>query len=365
VVNNSGTVNQDALDFDGVSPWFNLEFTIVRPLTTFGKVENYQIAARNNITVKKGDVQIQRSETYLNVATAYYGFLTARDSRAMLDDAAEKIQAAKDLIEKWLEDDEGKAKQSDLFAMETGLALIERFQAEAVGFEKIAMAGLRMLTGVAKEVEIELADKRLKALPLPELGLQELQLAALKNRPEMSQVEAGLTARRALVEANKAEFYPNVYAGVGGRAAYSPEREITDLDVWDEYNTFGVTPVVGVKWDWYSGRQHAKVAQAQAELDALLEKKGFALQGIPFQVAEAYHHVQAHHQMVQRLYKGARSGRRWLISSYADFEAGVEDSDKVSSAFQGYLMAYGEYLQKVNDFNLHIAKLRIVTGEIK
>ena len=40
VVNADKTVNSDALDFDGVSPWFNLEFTIVRPLTTFGKIEH-------------------------------------------------------------------------------------------------------------------------------------------------------------------------------------------------------------------------------------------------------------------------------------------------------------------------------------
>ena len=54
-----------------------------------------------------------------------------------------------------------------------------------------------------------------------------------------------------------------------------------------------------------------------------------------------------------------------MIATYADFEAGVEQSDKVITAFLGYLQAYGDYLKTVNDYNLHVAQLRVVTGEIQ
>ena len=45
--------------------------------------------------------------------------------------------------------------------------------------------------------------------------------------------------------------------------------------------------------------------------------------------------VHAHHEMVEQLYAASRSGRRWMISSYADFEAGVEEAGKVITAFLG------------------------------
>ena len=32
-------VDSDALDFDGVSPWYNLQLSIIRPISTFGKVK--------------------------------------------------------------------------------------------------------------------------------------------------------------------------------------------------------------------------------------------------------------------------------------------------------------------------------------
>jgi outer membrane protein TolC len=180
----------------------------------------------------------------------------------------------------------------------------------------------------------------------------------------MAQVEAGLKARRALVAAKNADAYPNLYTGVGGSFAYSPERvQTSDVAVFDPFNHAGLTPVLGLKWDWHSGVQQAQVKQAQAELDALVEKKSFALQGIPFQVAEQFHSVHAKYEMVQQLYQAARSGRRWMLATYADFEAGVEESHKVMTALQTYILAYGDYIRVVNDYNLSVAQLKVVTGE--
>ena len=366
LLNEQGNFDASALDFDGVSPWYNLEFTVVHPLYTFGKIENYGEAARANIQVKEADVELQRGKTYIDVATAYHGFLTARDIRFLLEDSLEKVESAQVTAQEWLDEGKGEATQSDVFSLETGAAVIESYLAEARGLENIAMAGLRMLTGAADTIEIRLADKRAEPWPLPELDLPGFQLKALADRSEMKQVEQGLRARRALVQANKADAYPNIYAGFGGIFAYSPLREDTkDFAVYDPFNTAGATPVVGVKWDWYSGRQRAKVTQAQAELDALLETKAFAQQGIPFQVAELYYQVHLNHEKVQKLYKGSRSGRRWMITAFADFEAGVEDSDKLITAFQGYLLVYSDYLKSVNNYNVNIAKLRVATGEVK
>ena len=120
-----------------------------------------------------------------------------------------------------------------------------------------------------------------------------------------------------------------------------------------------------MKWEWWSGRQSGKVTQAKGEYEALVEKRAFAQKGIPFQVAEQYHQVHAYYTMVDSLYNASRSGRRWLLATVADFEAGVEEARNVMDAFQGYLLAYGDYLRVLNEYNLHVARLRVVTGEIK
>ena len=42
-----GRFDPNSLDFEGVGPWYNLDFTVVRPLYTYGKIENYSEAAKN------------------------------------------------------------------------------------------------------------------------------------------------------------------------------------------------------------------------------------------------------------------------------------------------------------------------------
>jgi outer membrane protein TolC len=357
-----GRFDPNSLDIEGIGPWYNLDFKVVRPLHTYGKVEHYSEAAKNNISIKEGDVRLEKAQVYLDVTRAYYGYLAAVDGKYMLQDALDKLSGALSLAERWAE--EGEGKQSDVFALQTGIGLVQRFNAEIVGMERIAMAALKMLLGVRSEDSIKLGDERLSPVDLPEMSLAQLQQKALTDRPEMGQVEAGLKARRALVAAKNSEAYPNVYAGVGGSFAYSPERvQTADVAVYDPFNHAGLTPVLGLKWDWHSGVQEAQVKQAKAELDALVEKKSFALQGIPFQVAEAFHTVQAKHEMVQQLYQAARSGRRWMITTYADFEAGVEDASEVMTALQAYVLVYGDYIKVVNDYNVSVAQLKVVTGE--
>ncbi|MDT8383361.1 MAG: TolC family protein [Gammaproteobacteria bacterium] len=359
-------IPDNAFDIDGLSPWYYVDFSFIKPLHTFGKIKHYSLAAAGNVQIKQGDVALQRGQTLLEVTRAYNGYLAARDTRLLLEDSLAKLESARELVQGWLDDGEGEAKQSDLYALQTGVALLQRYIAEATGFENIALAGLRMLTGVAPEDELELADKRLSPVELPRGELKALQAQALAQRPEIHQLAAGLQARREWMLAKKSESNPNLYTGVAGVISYSPLREdLSNVSAYDPFNSAGATPILGLKWEWASGRQPAQVAQAQAEMESTLALKSFAQQGIPFQVAEQYHTVHAHHGMVQNLYEGSRSGRRWMISSYADFEAGVERADKVISAFLGYIQAYGDYLKTVNDYNLHVARLRVVTGEFK
>jgi outer membrane protein TolC len=359
-------IRKDIFDIKGVAPWYNLDFTVIKPLLTFGKVEHYTEAAQANVEVKKGDVVLQRAGVIHDVHRAYYGYLTAQDTRLLMEDVRARLAKAQELVQGWLDDGNGKTKQSDLFALQTANALVGRYIAEAQGYEKIALDGLRTLTGIGLGKELDLADKKLVPVDLPKESLKELQARALTQRAEVGQLDAGLAARRALVEAKKAESNPNVYAGVAGSIAYTPGREATqNTYFYDVFNHGALTPIIGIKWDWDSGRQPARVTQAQSELNALVEKNSFARQGIPFQVAEAYQKVQSYRAMVDELAQSSRAGRRWMISSYADFEAGLEESNKVMTAFQGYILAHADYLKTVNDYNMNVVQLRFVTGDLK
>lgn len=361
----SGCVpRDDTYDFDdGYSLWTSFTFSIIKPLTTFGQLENYQEAARQNIAIKQQDVILEKESIKLDVVKAYYGYLAARDSRYLLEDTLKRLQGALQLVNGWLEEDSGKAKLADRYAIEAGLGLLNRYMADARGLEAIAMEGLKLLTGVEAGETLELEDTRLRAEALPPESLEDWVDLALANRAEFKQVEAGLSALRALVEAKRAASKPVIFAGVAGTAAYSPQRDHLDNPhIHDPFNHVGVAPLVGLRWEWEADAQPARVAQEQAELDALLSKASFARKGIPFQVAEQYHSMQARYEGMQAMKDSAQSARRWMIATYTDFEAGLEEAEKILTAMQAYVLAYAEYVKIVNDYNNHVSKLKSVSG---
>lgn len=350
----------------GVSDWTFLQFNLVKPLYSFGKIERYSEAAQGNIDVKRTDVRVARATTIMDVKRAYFGYLAARDTRRLLEDLQGKVSEALKLTEKRLSEESGEVKKSDVYALQAGKGVINKYHAQALALERVSLNGLKVLTGVGLDGKLEIAEDSISALPKPSLSLAEYQSKAMAERPEFSQLDAGLRARRALVAAKKAEMYPNIYAGLVGSFAYASRRERLDNPyLYDPFNHAGVTPVVGLKWDVAFDVVPARVAHAQAELDALLYKNQYALAGIPFEVAESYAQVEAHYLAVQEMAEAAQAARRWMVATYADFNAGLERADKLAEAFRSYALTQAEYLRTVNDYNMHVAQLTKVTGDYK
>lgn len=349
---------------DGISPWWYLEFGLIKPLNTFGKVENYVIAAEKNIKLKEQDVRLQRGDTVYDVKRAYFGYLTARDSRLFLNDVADRIDGAIETVQTSLDDEDGNSTKSDLYALQSAQGLAQSYLKKAAALEQVAIQGLKVLVGVPLDSELDVADKGLRAVELPDLVLEKLTQKALSDRPEMNQLQNGIEAQNALIRAKKAMKRPNLYAGLVGALSYSPLRDRVDNPhIYDPFNDFGSTPVIGLQWQWEGGVQDARVKQAQAELGGIMEKSRFAQQGIPYQVSEAHAQVNAYYESSEELKRSAKAARRWMISLYTEFEAGLQPVDKLVSAFQAYVLTYSEYLQTVYAYNMQVAQLEKVTGD--
>ena len=361
-----GPLRTDGDEINGISDWTHLDFALIKPLYTFGKIEHYGEAARGNVDLKQGELKQSRTDTVYDTKRAYFGYLTARDTRVFLEDMQGRLNQTIASVERNLKEETGESRQSDLYALQTAKGLLAKYVHQARAVEKISLDGLKVLTGAGLKADLKVADERIEPVAFPQVDLVEFQSRALQDRPEMQQLEAGLRARRALVAAKKADRMPDVYAGVIGQFNYASQRERLDNPYLnDPFNGGGLTPVVGVKWDSVFGVASARVNQAQAELEALNHKKAFAVAGIPFEVGEAYANAQANHDAQRDLAEGAAAARRWMVASLADFSAGIESADKVADAIKSYVLAQTEYLRTVNDYNMNVAQLARLTGELK
>ncbi|NWG38915.1 MAG: TolC family protein [Hydrogenophilaceae bacterium] len=360
------TPRSDSNDWNGLSDWTHLEFALIKPLYTFGKIDEYGKAAQGNIEIKRGEVQQTKAETIFDTKRAYYGYLTSRDIRLFLEDMQGRLLQAISRAESALKEESGEVTLSDLYSLQTAKGLIGKYVHQAKAVETISLDGLKVLTGVGLKAPLSVADVKLEPVSFPSIELPDLQAKALSDRPEMQQLEAGLKSRRALLAARKAEIMPDIYAGVVGTYSYASQRDkLENPHVYDPFNGGGLTPVLGVKWDAVFDVASARVSQAQAELEALNQKRLFALAGIPFEVGEAYANARANYEAQKELAEGAASARRWVIASLADFSAGLEKGDRLAEAIKSYVLAQTEYLRTVNDFNMNVAQLSKLTGEQK
>jgi outer membrane protein TolC len=355
----------DGDKYNGLSDWSHLDFALIRPLFTFGKIEHYGDAARGNVDLRRGELDQTRGDTVYDTKRAYFGYLTARDIRVFLEDVQGRLDQSIASVKRNLEEETGESKQSELYALQTAKGTLAKYVHQAGAIEKISLDGLKVLTGTGLKGELQVADERIEPVAFPPVELADLQARALQDRPEMQQLEAGLRARRALVAAKKADRMPDVYAGVIGQYNYASRREQLDNPYLnDPFNGGGLTPVIGVKWDSVLGVASARVNQAQAELEALNHKKAFAVAGIPYEVSEAYTNARANFDSQRDLAQGAAAARRWMVATLADFSAGLESADKVADAMKNYVLVQTEYLRTVNDYNMNVAQLARLTGEL-
>ncbi|MGD9888436.1 MAG: TolC family protein [Halothiobacillaceae bacterium] len=360
------TLRDDGGKFnDGISVLAGLQFALVQPLYTFGKVENYSKAAKENIQVREGDVRLTRAQTQLDVRRAYYGYLTARDTRVFLVDLMSKVDSVIAGIEK--RKSSGKTvSEGNFYALQAVRGLVGRYLAQAKAIEAVSMDGLKTLVGVPLSGSLEVSDAHIEPVALPEGSVDELVKTALVQREEMAQVEAGMTALRAMVKARRAEMYPNVYAAVVGGAAVAPGRDTLDNPyIFDNFNHVYAAPVLGLAWNVQPGLVNAQTRQAEADLREVTEKANFARIGIPFQVAEAYHRSKGGAEAVQQLKEGFIAGRRWFTTVFMDSEASTGDVSLLVEAFRTYTTMYGDYLLGINDYNMQVAQLRHALGEWK
>lgn len=359
------SIRDDRYSFaQGITAWTYLDMKIAKPIATFGKLKNFEIAARENIAIKDQDVRLQRGASAMDVKKAWYGYLAATDTEAFLKDIKKRIVSARKQVSDWLEQGKGDVARSDLYALKSAEGLIQSYILQAQSLRRVAMQGLRMLIDWQGKEDPELEDRRLVPLEVTARPLDDLQAEALSNRPEMEQVKRGLKAMRHFVEGRRAMNRPDLFVGGIVFLSYSPGRERLDNPfIYDPFNDYGATPVIGLKWKWEKGVNDAKTEQARAELGALVEKAELARAGIPFQVTEAYTHVVNGAEAVRELAGSAKNARRWMISRLADFEAGLTSVDKVVTAFQAYVLTYTDYLKLVFNHNMQVAQLENVIGD--
>ncbi|MDD2901487.1 MAG: TolC family protein [Syntrophales bacterium] len=346
----------------GLNVFGRLDLTLTQPLYTFGKIAYRERAVAKYVKVKEAGVDLKRGEVILQVSEAYYGLVLAEQGKDAVKEARAYLKDTRERITRLLQINSPNVKETDRYRLAMYEGSVTKFAAQAEEGAKVAYKALKALIGYGPDQDFKVPPE----LPNPEAApgtLDQHIRTALELRPEFTQLKEGLVARQLLVDAARADQYPSFFAAVMGALAGAPGRETShDPYINDYFNTAYGFPVVGAKWHFDFGITKAKIKEAQAELQQLQHNERAALMGIPVEVAQAYGKVQENYKASQGLEKSYVNARRWLITSFSNFDMGLGKMEDIFQAFERYGTFRGDYLASLYEYNLATAKLQQATG---
>ncbi len=336
---------------------------LVQPLYTFGKLSNLREAASQGVQVERARVDEKRGDVVLRVKEAYYGLLLARELRGLLVEIKEQLDKALSKVERQLAASAPGVDEVDLHKLRTFAGELRKNQGEVERGQKLALSGLRTLLNLPPDQVIEPAASALEADPrVP--GPEAEQVAdALRLRPEMAQVEAGLRATQALVEVEQSNYYPQFFLAVEGAFARAGNRTFqTNPFVTDPTNTQYAVPLLGLKLDLDFGITAGKVRAAMAEHRKIQETRTVAERGIPFQVRKALLELAEARQSVAATEEAYTNAKKWLVAASSNFDLGVGEAKEVADALVAFARLRADNYRAIYNVNLALANLDHATG---
>ncbi len=361
-----GFIEKPDDDPGDMGPFGRLDFTIVQPLYTFGKISHRREAARYGVEVQRAAREKTRGAVILRIKELYFALLLAQQGKESAADLESFIEDARTRIQRLIKLGSTSADESDLYRLEAYAGEAKRFKAKAESGASLAYQALKRTIGLAPNQEFQLDVKELPRDTRALGDRQEYMQKALQQRPEFEQIEKGLEARRNLVEAAEADLYPSIFAAVIGSYAGAPNRERLDVPyIGDDFNHAKLGAVLGAKWHFDLGILEGKVSKARAEYERLLQTKEFAARNIPLEVLKYYQAAVENLNSFQASEKAAIAARKWIVVAFANFDMGVGQARDIFFAVERYGKNQGEFLLSLLNYHLALANLSYAVGEYR
>jgi len=361
----SPVVNTDASFNKRDLTWFtSADLLITQPLWTFGKISESMKAAAHGIEVDKAKKQQRAHEVALEVKKYYYGVLLARELKGVLSELQEYMTAGKKKVHELIEHEVPSGDEMDLYKIDAYAGAVNKFMEEALKGERLALAALKARMGLGDAIEIEVATERLVMENDPESDIESFIERGRLQRPEFRQLKEGLAARTALVDAAKANYYPDIFLAGVLSWAYADKRDRVDNPyISDRFQHAYGGVALGLKWHLDFGIIGAKVAAEQAQLNRLQSTSSYAEAFIPLQIRKAWLEMKEAEKVVTITKDAFTSAKKWGAAALANFDFGIGNPKDVFEAVEVYGKMKADHYQAIYNYKIAKANLEYAIGE--
>ncbi|TAN44363.1 MAG: TolC family protein [Nitrospirae bacterium] len=339
------------------------EATLIQPLYTFGKISSYREAAASGIKVAKAGVERKTSEIALRTKELYFGLLLARDLKKLILEIKDGIVSAIEKAEKQIATGSPAADELNLFKLNAFYGEVQRNLNEAEKGIALAKDALATSMGLPLDADFDIADASLTPQDRTADEVSRYIQFSRELRPEFLQIREGLIAKNALVNVEKSNLYPMVFAGMKGAVSAASNRDRINNPYIDDYfnHSYGGA-FMGLKWAVDFGITKGRIQESLAEYHKIAEKKRFADEAIPFQVRKSYLDFEEARKNIIETEKGYTNAKKWLVAAMANLDLGIGDAKDMADAALAYAMLKANNLKSMYNHRIAYANLLYASG---
>jgi len=351
---------------DGQFGFFNkLGLGISVPIYTFGRLTYNTQAAAENLAAQIAAGTKTTNELLLKVHELYYGLVVSRQLLESTQEVQKNFADAREAVEERLEKNEPNVTESDVLKIRVGLAGVTKAVNKLERESQLAKDALRRTLGLSDSADFDVTDQNLKPVAFELKPLEEYLAAAEVRNPDIKRLKAAVAAEDARYKADKTKFYPTILAVGGFKYAVAPGRVDTDNPfLVDGFHESSGGAALAFQWDLNLLQTDSEVHQKKAKAMKMKSVYRDGANGVALQVKDKYHRVKEKQANLESSLEARKAGRALLVLNLTNFKFGIGSGKDLFDALSLYARTAGEYFETVFEYNLAVAELQSVTGDI-
>lgn len=357
-----GNPQKGYTDIHDLGVFFQVDFTGVLPLYTFGKLTHLKNAAKLGVEVGKAQEEIVKSEVIFRVKKGFVGLQGATEILEMIREGREYLDKA----ERYLRERENDPSYDpvDKLKLKVYDAQVKAKEIEARRAVEMAKFALKTVLGIPIENDVDFNVMPLETIPVPKnLKVEELEERALKTRPEIVALRKGVSAKQEEVALRKSSFYPEFFLAGQVKYSYSDVADPQDSPfAYDPYNTYTVGGGLGLKWDFEIGKKIGELKEAQSSLKKLETELKELENATRLEIRKLFMEMEDARVMVLAQKEAMEAARGWVIAKTDLYENGLCDLTDVLTGLVQFFQTRLEHAKAIQDFNNAVIALEKAVG---
>jgi len=349
-------------------PFNRLEIALRQPLFTWGELSGNVEAAGHGVAVEEARMEEKAAEVAVRTGELYFNLLLTRALSRLTNRGEEALQRAKKEVNRLLEEGDEGVDEADRFKLRLTEQEFRRRVTQIKQNRRTARSALHRQLLLPEGTTVVPATDALQSLDFsihPD-SLAYYLTVGLNNRPEVEQAEAGVKARKALVDVEQSNYYPKIGLQLSLAQSFTfPERPNPDNPfVGDAFSGTDTRSGLGIQQNLNFGQTRAQVEQAKAELSEVKHQRTAARQLVRFEVENAYRNLLVAKADVDSRDEATTISGEWLRTEQIDFDLGFGDAETLVEAVQADLEQKAGQFEAIKRYNVAILNLLRSTGTL-